>query len=244
VPLFLGKDKLFFLNAIQKIILLIEFINNANWEFIVAIFAIITSVFAIYTQRAHNKLTFKPIPIIQKYNYNNRIKILLWNKGTGPLFIKSFIIKDKNDNIIKVAHGLSDENAHGFMDLVPVETRKLLFVEFINDPTGRVIAPAESLNMIEFKIRDDDSNNTETDYNKALEKIKTSLDRVVVHIMYSNIYKNKNIYVSQKLIFDNLVNEEQSVRKIKETLIERENKNKIIPPKKTNIFKNIFGFKK
>ncbi len=223
---------------------MIEFINNVNWEFIVATLAIITSVFAIYTQRSHNKLTFKPIPIIQKYNYNNRIKILLWNKGTGPLFIKSFIIRDKDGNIIKVAHGETNENAHGFMDLVPVETRKLLFVEFINNPTNRVIAPTESLNMIEFKIRNDDSGHTVEDYDKALKKIKTSLDRVVVHIKYSNIYKNKKDYISQKLIFDNLVNEEHSVRKIKETLIERENRNKITPVKKTSFFKKLSWFKK
>lgn len=223
---------------------MIEFINNVNWEFIVATLAIVTSVFAIYTQRLHNKLTFKPIPIIQKYNYNNRIKILLWNKGTGPLFIKSFIIKDKDGNIIKVAHGKSNENAQGFMDLVPVETRKLLFVEFINNPTDRVIAPTESLNMIEFKIRDDDLRHTVEDYEKALKKIKTSLDRVVVHIKYSNIYRNKKEYISQKLIFDNLVNEEHSVRKIKETLIERENRNKIIPVKKTSFFRKFSWFKK
>ncbi len=223
---------------------MIEYLNGLNWEFYVALTAIITSVFSIYTQRAHNRLTFKPIPIIQKYNYNNRIKILLWNKGTGPLFIKSFIIKDVNGNTLKVANSFSEKDAHCFMDIVPIETRQLTYVNYIDNTIDRVIAPTEFLNMIEFKIRDDDSRYATEDYDKALKKIKTALNQVVVHIEYSNIYKNQKTYISQIIDFDNLVNEEHSVRKIKETLAEKETKNSITSAKKTNIFKRIFGFKK
>ena len=221
---------------------MIDYINSINWEFFVALAAIITSVFAIYTQRAHNRLTFKPIPIIQKFNYNNRLKILLWNKGTGPMFIISFTIKDVRGNSVKVANSMSEKEAHGFMDIVPIETRQLAYVDFISNPIERVVAPTESLNMIEFKIRDDDSKHTVADYDQALKKIKKSLHNVVVHIEYSNIYKNKKTYISQVIDFDNLVNEVHSVRKIKETLIERENNTTSV--KKINRFKDIFRFRK
>ena len=207
---------------------MIEHINSLNWEFYVALFAIITSVFSIYTQRAHNKLTFKPIPLVLKYNYNNRIKILLWNKGTGPLFIKSFKVEDKTNLI----------------DFVPIETRQLTYVDFVSNLNGRVISPTDSLNLLEFKIREDDSGNTIEGYEEALKKIKKSLDGVYISIEYTNIYKNKLFYKSEKFDFGNLVNEDHSVRKIKETLAERENKLKQNPEKKSSPFKKFFIFKR
>lgn len=201
-----------------------DFINNANWEFIIAVLAIVTSVYSIYSQRAHNRLTFKPIPVLLKYNYNNRIRILLWNKGNGPLYIKSFKARNKRSLI----------------DIVPIKTRQLTYVDFISAPIGRVIAPSENLNLIEFKIREDENGEQIEGYEEALRKIKKSLDGLVVYIEYSNIYNDKLYYQSEELDFENLVNEEHSVRKIIKTQAERENKKKITTVKKPNFFKRLF----
>ena len=131
----------------------------------------------------------------------------LWNKGTGPLFIKTFTVEDKNSLI----------------DLMPIETRKLTYVEFIDTISGRVITPGDNLNILEFKIREDENGKPLKDYEKTLEKIKQTLDGVTIYIEYTNIYKDLMKYYSPQLDFGSLVKEDQSVDKIIETQIRRKN---------------------
>jgi len=203
---------------------MIDFINTTNWEFIVAILAIITSVYSIYSQRIHNRLTFKPLPVILKFNFNNRVKVMLWNKGNGPLFITSFKVLE----------------AESLIDVVPIETRKLTFVNFISTIRGRVVSPSENLNLLEFMVRLDESQQPIDGYETALEKIKKSLNGIVIYIEYKNIYGNKYKYSCEKLDFGNLVNEKHSIRKINEAQLKRKNENQKPLVKKTSIFKRFY----
>ncbi|GEM_PF-6662333 len=57
-------------------------------ELIVAGIAMVMSLVSLWHQRNHDRLTYKPLPVIIKYNYNNRVLIRLWNKG-GWLVILS-----------------------------------------------------------------------------------------------------------------------------------------------------------
>jgi len=159
-----------------------EIINNTNWEFVVAILAMITGVYSIYSQIRYNRLTFKPIPVILKYNFNNRVKVLFWNKGNGPLFIKSFTIEGKTEK-------------YNLINVVPLETRKLTFVNFISTVVGRVISPSENLNLLEFEIKLDESGKPIEGYENALSKIKQSLNGLVISVEYTSIYGNKYHYL-------------------------------------------------
>ena len=133
-----------------------EFLCNINWELIIATIAIIVSVFSIYTQRKHNRLSFKPIPVVVKYNYTNVLRVRLWNKGTGPFIIKSFKVKDEQSLI----------------DVMPQETKKFTFVEFIDNFQKRAISPNDTLNMLEFKIRKDKNGKVIEGYQEAFNTIK------------------------------------------------------------------------
>jgi hypothetical protein len=172
---------------------------NSNGELIVAAMAILLSIWSMIVQRNHNRKTYKPIPVLIKYNYNNSVKILLWNKGNGPMFIVSVQVQGEKSLI----------------DLMPEETRKFTYVEYIDSLPGRVISPGENLNLLEFKIREDEQNKPIEGYSEALRKIKLSLNGVNVHMKYTNIYKDKMVFISQKLDFGNLADENASIDEIK-----------------------------
>lgn len=161
-----------------------EIINNINWEFIIAIIAILISVYSIYIQRRHNTLTYKPIPVVIKYNYTNHISVKIWNKGTGPLIIKPVYVDDSKNLI----------------DILPKKVRRFKFVEYINDFRDRTISSNSYLNMIEFKIRNNDKQE-EGSYTNALTLIKKQLDKKVIKIVYFDIYNNKMSYNSYPLNF-------------------------------------------
>jgi len=174
-----------------------EILNN-NGELIVAIMAILLSVWSMIVQRNHNRKTYKPIPVLIKYNYNNRVRILLWNKGNGPLFITEVQARGKKSLI----------------DMMPAETRKYTYVEYIDSLPGRVISPGENLNLLEFMIREDDDGKPIEGYADALKQIKRSLDGVIVYLDYTNIYQDKMKFVSQQLDFGNLADEDASTEEI------------------------------
>ncbi|MCP4123924.1 MAG: hypothetical protein GY751_19420 [Bacteroidetes bacterium] len=192
-----------------------------SWEAIIALFAVIASLFSIYTQRAHNRLTHKPIPVIVKYNYKNLVRVRLWNKGTGPLFIERFKVKDKEsltnlktEDIQKLPFSKEDKNS--LINFVPVETRQLTYVDFIDTLAGRIITPGESLNLLEFKIREDKDGKPIEGYAETLNVIKHKLHGCVIMLEYSNVYKNKMKYVCNQLDFDNLVDETKATEKNKQ----------------------------
>ena len=177
---------------------MINFMNN-NGELIVAAMAILLSIWSMIVQRNHNRKTYKPIPVLIKSNYNNRVKILLWNKGNGPLFIVS----------------VQAQGEKSLIDLMPAETRKYTFVEYIDSLPGRVISPGENLNLLEFKVQEDSQNNPVEGYTEALKKIKQSIHGLIIEMSYTNIYKDKMAFTSQVLDFGNLADENASVDEIK-----------------------------
>ncbi|MBM1107481.1 hypothetical protein JQC67_15105 [Aurantibacter crassamenti] len=160
------------------------FLDNINWEFILAILAIAISIYSILLQRKHNTLSYKPIPVIVKYNYSSHISVKLWNKGTGPLIIKSVEV-DKFQNLV---------------DSLSLNIKTFVFVEYINDFRERAISSNDYLNMIEFKIRYDESKTPE-EYEIALQEIKNELHEKIITLIYTDIFNNYNTYKSIPLNF-------------------------------------------
>lgn len=158
---------------------------EVNWELVIASTAIIVTLYTLYNQRRHNKLSFKPIPVIVTYNYLNVIRVKIWNKGTGPLIIKSFKVKGKNNLI----------------ELMTPQIMRLTFVEFIKDLKGRAISPNDSLNIFEFKVRADKKNIPIPKYVKNIQDIRVLINGLEIHIEYEDIYGTKMSYKSEPLDF-------------------------------------------
>ena len=167
-----------------------EFLRNLNWELVVtsilAACAIGISVYSLHTQRKHNKLTFRPIPVIVTYNYISVIRVMLWNKGNGPLLIKS----------LKATKGIEEKK--NLIGLMPKIQSGLRYVDFIRDFKDRALSPNDSLNLLEFKIRCDNENGKSmAEYEIALKTIKDKLNQTIIEIEYTDIY---NEVINQKYI--------------------------------------------
>ena len=166
-----------------------------NWELIISSLAIVVSVFAIYTQRKHNRLSFKPIPVVVKYNYLDVLRVRLWNKGTGPFIIKNFDVKGENSLI----------------DIMPRETMDYVYVEYIDNLVDRAISPNDTLNLLEFKKRTNDNGDVIEGYERIFEMIKETLNGKEIYIEYEDIYGNKMDYLSEKLDFGEVYDEEKYI---------------------------------
>lgn len=177
-----------------------EFLCNINWELIIATIAIIVSLFSIYTQRKHNRLSFKPIPVVVKYNYTNVLRVRLWNKGTGPFIVKSFKVKGEH-SLIKGEHSL--------IGVMPQQTKDFTFVEFIDNFHERAISPNDTLNMLEFKIRKDKNGKVTEGYQKTFNTIRKTLNGLEIHIEFEDVYGNLMHYKSDPLDFGEVLDEEK-----------------------------------
>ena len=181
-----------------------DFFCSMSWGLvitsIIALTAISVSIYSLKLQRKHNKLTFKPIPVIVKYNYVNVIRVRLWNKGNGPLIIKSFIAQKDN------------EQKNSLIELMPEFTRKLAYVEFIDDLENRAISSNDSLNLLEFKIRKDNKGKKKDIYEDAFNHIKEKLNGTIIKIEFTDIYNEiqKPNHVSKPLDFGITDDEEYS----------------------------------
>jgi len=172
-------------------------IQSVNWQFIIAIVAIAISIYSIYLQRKHSTLAHKPIPVIVKYNYSDHISVKIWNKGTGPLIIKSIKIGEFNN----------------LVDILPDQTKNLKFVEYINDFRERAITSNDCLNMLEFKIRHDENDKPINAYDIAIKTIKNELHEKKIVLNYTDIFNNSKEYTSIPMNFrdakDELINIEK-----------------------------------
>ena len=128
-----------------------------------------------------------------KYNYTNVLRVRLWNKGTGPFIIKSFKVKGEQSLI----------------DVMPQETKKFTFVEFIDNFHERAISPNDTLNMLEFKIRKDKNGKVIEGYQKTFDTIKKTLNGLEIYIEFEDVYGNLMNYKSDPLDFGEVFDEEK-----------------------------------
>jgi hypothetical protein len=169
-----------------------ELLCNINWELIIASIAICISILTMFFQRQHNKLSVKPIPTLVKYNYINVLRVRIWNKGTGPLIIKS-LIAEKN--------GVRKDNLRDFLPNLPIG---IYYYEYILDFENRAIYPGESINLLEFHKKQEK-------YYEWFEKIKEILNGISITIKYESVYGDSRTLKLKTLKFGPTTHEEISL---------------------------------
>jgi hypothetical protein len=124
---------------------------------LIALIAILISVYSLFIQRLHNQRSFKPYCRYEIINFDNTIKIYLWNKGSGPLIIKKVTFKDNSlntkssikqfipTNIIALINGHSADN---FENHIVMPSEKILLFE-ANDNSGQ-----DAITQIRDKIKE------------------------------------------------------------------------------------------
>lgn len=159
-----------------------DILNEINWELVIATIAIAISVMTMIFQMRHNKLSVKPIPLLVKGNYINVIRVRLWNKGAGPLIIKS-LTAEKN--------GIRKNSIREFMPDLP---HGIYYYEYILDFENRAIYPGESINLLEFR-------KNKKEHIDWYNKIKDILNGMVVTLKYESVYEDIKTITFKKLEF-------------------------------------------
>jgi hypothetical protein len=68
---------------------------KSNHEVIIAGLALIVSVVAFHLQREHNFRSLRPLPSVNRLNFDNRVGVELENRGLGPMIIREVRVASK-----------------------------------------------------------------------------------------------------------------------------------------------------
>lgn len=158
-----------------------DFIKN-YWEAVIAVCAMITSIYATVitfrsfkAQRKHNILSVKPLLHIAQFDYENCIKITISNNGIGPAIIKSIKVQ-KNEHEVKTSI------FHWLPEKLP---GKMNYKEYLTAYKDFVIKSGVTGIMLEVPI-----NPKKEEQITTKENIRAVLRNLTVNIKYEDIYQN------------------------------------------------------
>ena len=149
---------------------------------VVAIVSIVLTILALKHQRLHNKLSVRPIPFIACGDYLHRLRVKIYNNGTGPYIIKS----------ISVFKG--DEFREDIIDWMPSLPPGIFWTHFTIGNVGRSIQPSNGLNMLEL-VGDYES----AQFRDFRKKCRAALKDLTVVLEYTDIYGDAFASCTRKL---------------------------------------------
>ena len=176
--------------------IIIKQVNEINYEFWVALGALIISLVSIIIsaiilkiQRKHNLKSVLPIAFIEVGDYENLIFVKIANYGIGPLIIKNLIVSDGK---------IKKSNLIDFLDIeMPIG---FVWSDFTKNIIGRAIKVGDELTLI--KICEPDLPLTNENYNnwhKLKYEIREILKNIEIQVNYSSIYEKYEITEFRKL---------------------------------------------
>ena len=142
---------------------------------IVAITSIFISVITYWSQRKHNKLSFKPIPFIKIGKYEHDIFVELYNYGTGPLIITNLKATYKNK-----------KSYNTLIQCVQSEIYYNYWTDFAEDIVKRPVPPNGKIVLIRLKPRLNNTNDI-----KQREALCNTLKEITIIIQSKDIYQKK-----------------------------------------------------
>lgn len=148
---------------------------KTNIGIIVSISALFIAVFTFYQSKKHNYLSVKPIANILPQDYEDKICVILQNKGVGPLITKSIKFKNKYTNIEKSY----------LIDFMPDLTENYSWSNF-SKASKYILTPNEDKILLEFT-----SPNIDNGFEKNRTVIRQALKDIKIIIEYTGIYNEK-----------------------------------------------------
>lgn len=161
---------------------LVDFLNK-NMEAIVSICALVVAYITYTSSKKHNYLSVKPIAYILPQDYEDKICVILQNKGTGPLITKS--IKFLNDE--------TKEEKKYLLDFMPNLNGSSRWSNF-SKTEKYILTPNENKILLEYSFKESDDSYEENKY-----KIRNALKDIRIVITYSGVYNEKNETLDFKL---------------------------------------------
>tara|TARA_Y100000815_G_C13321810_1_gene492583 strand:+ start:1368 stop:1904 length:537 start_codon:yes stop_codon:yes gene_type:complete len=136
-------------------------------SFISLLLSIITSIF----NRKNNRLGVRPLAYIYPPDFENRIAVILQNKGTGPLITKK--IRFANEN------GVSKKY---LLDLLPILGQGYYWSDY-SKASKIVLRPSEEKVLLEFK-----GDHLNSGFIRNRDLIRKELSKIEIEIHYTSIF--------------------------------------------------------
>ena len=159
-----------------------DFDVTAALALLVSTISVGLSVWAIVSQREHNRLSVRPLCEVTPSDYRNKIKLVLKNNGIGPLIVKKFTVSD------------GSQESNGVADLVPPLPHNRAWDDFEYIPPGRSLPPGEEIVLLELTERAGDPSFVE-----ARDIARSALSKMTIRIDFTDVY-GKNVASFEKAL--------------------------------------------
>ena len=156
--------------------LLLKILNDPNATIalcavIISFISLLLSIITVGFSRRNNRLGVRPLAYIYPPDFEDRIAVILQNKGTGPLITKE--IKFTSED------GISKSN---LIDLLP-NLEKGYFWAHYSKASKVVLRPSEEKVIIDFK-----GDHMDTGFIRQRDEIRKALSIIEIEIKYTSIF--------------------------------------------------------
>lgn len=136
-----------------------------------AALAVAVSIWALWVQRRHNKISVRPIPEVSMGDGINSISVVLSNNGVGPLVIRR----------MRVSKG--QESRENIIDWMKEYMPEMDWTSFASIPPDRTIKPNGEVTLIELTEEPD-----EQGFVTLRDMARAKLSQLVVTVEYTDAY--------------------------------------------------------
>lgn len=142
---------------------------------IISLISLILSVITVFQNRKNNKLGVRPLAHILPPDYEDRIAVIIQNKGTGPLIATGLKFVGENNQ----------EKSY-LIDFMPDLEDGYYWTTF-SKASKIVLRPSEEKTLLEFK-----GNISDPKFIKQRDEIRKALCKVELKMEYTSIFNEKN----------------------------------------------------
>ncbi|GAA4839580.1 hypothetical protein [Algivirga pacifica] len=141
---------------------------------IISLISLVLSIVTAYQNRKNSRLGVRPLAYIYPPDYEDRIAVIIQNKGTGPLITKE--LKFTRDN---------NEKKSYLIDFMP-DLEDGYYWETFSKASKIILRPSEEKTLLEFK---GDINDPK--FIKQRDEIREALSKVQLKMKYTSIFNEK-----------------------------------------------------
>lgn len=141
---------------------------------IISLISLILSVITALQNRKNNRLGVRPLAYILPPDYEDRIAVIIQNKGTGPLITKELKFT-----------GLNNQERNYLIDFMPDLQDGYYWTTF-SKASKIVLRPSEEKTLLEFK-----GDISDPRFIKQRDEIRKTLSNVELKMKYTSIFNEK-----------------------------------------------------
>lgn len=140
----------------------------------ISFISLLLSILTSFQNRKNNRLGVRPFAYIHPPDYEDRIAVIIQNKGTGPLITREIKFKDEKGN-----------TKNCLIDFMPGLEKDYYWSDYTK-ASKIVLRPSEEKILVEFKGSVNDSN-----FIIQRDKIRKALSSIVIEIKYTSIFQER-----------------------------------------------------